>query len=52
MTYLYKCNKCVKEFTVNKPMSESSNDEYCPTCQGLAVRIFSVGAIKTGDGVK
>jgi len=57
MRYLYKCSndKCVnvgKTITINKPISESSKEEFCQICGSVLVRIYSVGAIKTGDGVK
>ena len=55
--YKYKCtnNSCtitgkVKE--INKPMTESSKIEICPICNAVLQKVFSVGAIKTGDGVK
>jgi len=52
MFYDYKCNTCNKKTTVTKPMTESSRDEKCNTCNEVMQRVYKVGGIKTGDGVK
>lgn len=52
MTYEYKCDKCDKVFEVIKPNSESSRIEYCKVCKSEMRRIYSTGAISTGDGFK
>lgn len=51
-SYLYKCDVCNSEFTVNKPMSDAGKDSYCPTCNKVAIRVYTSSSIKTGDGIK
>ena len=52
MVYKYKCPQCEKQTEIKKPMSESSRVEYCEICESELVRVYSVGGIVTGDGVK
>ncbi len=56
MTYMYNCknSKCsVDTVSVNKPMKDSSKDEYCDKCKILLTRNYNTGmSIKTGDGLK
>lgn len=51
MTYQYYCDKCKKPQEAIKPMSESSNKEYC-MCGGELRRVYSSTAIRTADGFK
>lgn len=39
--YDYKCNKCNKTETIDKPMKESSRKEYCKECGEELQRIFT-----------
>ena len=52
MIYLYECEKCKKEFEVNKPMNESSKEEHCEHCGKPLKRIYTSSTIKTSDGIK
>ena len=52
MLYLYKCNSCDVEVTIDKPMKEYDCDEVCIQCGGLMVRVFKLFGIKTSDGIK
>lgn len=57
MTYEYKCVniQCKKRnevITVNKPMSEAGESEYCEECKEALQKIFGSPAVKTGDGYK
>jgi len=52
MKYEYKCVKCEVKVIVDKPMSESSSVETCTMCDDTMERVYSVGGIVTGDGVK
>jgi len=52
MRYLYECKKCNKTITINKPMSESSKEEHCDTCDSVIERIFVAPSIGTNDGFK
>lgn len=52
MTYVYKCEHCGKEITINKPMSESDRKEFCEICENELKRIYTAGSILTGDGFK
>lgn len=51
MRYDYECKECSTKETIDKPMAESSREEYCKECGELLSRIYSVG-ISTGDGYK
>jgi len=51
MRYAYKCNKCHTEVVINKPMTESSKTELCPSCKEIMVRDYKV-SVSTGDGFK
>ena len=52
MIYLYECKNCNKEFTINKPMSESSKEERCKLCGKILDRKYTASGIKTSDGYK
>lgn len=54
MRYVYECNndKCkVESIEVNKPIADSSREEYCPSCGKRLTRVYS-SSITTGDGFK
>lgn len=40
MTYEYKCIKCGKSFDVVKPVKDMDINEYCPSCDSPAERMF------------
>ena len=57
MKYLYKCenDSCSnlnKEITIDKPIADSSKEEYCTICKESLTRIYAISSIVTGDGVK
>jgi len=52
MKYPYECKECGTTMTIDKPMAESSRVEVCVVCGTELKRVYKVGAIKTGDGVK
>jgi len=52
MIYSYKCDPCKTSTTITKPMAESSREEKCNKCHSVMSRVYEVGGIKTGDGVK
>ncbi|WP_373074015.1 FmdB family zinc ribbon protein [Sulfurimonas sp.] len=52
MKYNYVCDKCKKDIEVNKPMSESSRDEFCKVCETKMRRIYSAPVIRTADGLR
>lgn len=51
MTYIYFCPKCNKTIDIVKSVKDSGNEEKC-ICGTIMRKIFNVGWIKTGDGVK
>lgn len=57
MIYVYncintECKQCNTKVEVNKPMSQSGEDEYCANCSEKLIRQYIVGGIVTGDGCK
>ena len=52
MTYQYRCNKCNKEISIVKPISESNNREFCDYCDKELKRVFVAPSVITGDGFK
>jgi len=57
MKYLYQCDneKCKifeKVVEIDKPISESSREEFCEECKEPLNRIFTASGIKTSDGYK
>jgi len=57
MTYHYKCKniQCKernKEISINKPISEAGETEYCKECKEPLQRVFGSPGIKTSDGIK
>lgn len=51
MTYVYHCPHCDKDVEIEKSISEASRKEHCE-CGEVMAKVYSVGGIKTGDGVK
>jgi len=58
MKYIYQCNneKCEnfeKEVEINKPIADSSKEEFCEKCKEEMSRVFKPFGLKTaGDGYK
>jgi len=57
MKYLYKCkNKNCKNYNkvieIEKPISKSSNKEYCELCNSELQKVFIATPIKTNDNFK
>ncbi len=48
-----KCKNFKKEVEIDKPMSESSREEFCEECKEKLNRIFTLAGHQTfGDGYK
>lgn len=39
-TYEYECKNCKKQVDIDKPMSQSGQQEKCPSCGWLLSRIW------------
>ena len=52
MKYQYACDKCKTNTMIDKPISECSRVELCEKCKSEMKRVYSVGGIKTADGIK
>lgn len=52
MVYVYKCEHCEKETTINKPMAVSDRVEHCDICENELKRVYNSNSIITGDGFK
>jgi len=51
MKYLYTCDECNKEITIDKHNTKSSKIEHCECGKELR-RIYTSTGIKTSDGIK
>ena len=51
MLYDYICDKCKKKYEIVKRVKDYNREEFCE-CGEKMRKVFSVGGIKTGDGVK
>ena len=46
-TYDYRCERCLIEFELSRPISERNNEAKCPACKGAAKKSWG----KTPPGI-
>ncbi len=51
MFYEYECTECLGEFLIRKPIADSTEKEWCPTCGVDLRRVWSPLGIIMGEYV-